>query len=308
MPRYGDALELDELLRRLRKLRAQFPEEKGQGGHRRGDNDFQELEESFLGRTQTVKEMIETITNSKNSDTKSITDQIRMKRNVHNELQGIGETMRKMQNLVEKEQRRKRKNKSRVSDEELARREENLKTFGGVFKNLQTVLMKEKEAFGNLDQHVTRTAVTKEDLLGNLPPNGSDRKPTTMASMAAQSAGIGMGGGGYGGVTADQQAQLQEIDRRNQEQDMIIEEIGNLILEAGQIAETINETIHTQSKMLNDLEKDIGNTQDNLGAVNAKLKKTLDARGMSCERMCMIMMCLVVILGLVGVIVSLTST
>jgi t-SNARE complex subunit (syntaxin) len=78
----------------------------------------------------------------------------------------------------------------------------------------------------------------------------------------------------------------------------MIEEIGEIILEAGQLAMSINETVVMQKAMLDDVEKHVDSAQDNLINVNSQLKKTLEAKGMSWERMCMIFLCTVFILGL----------
>lgn len=105
-------------------------------------------------------------------------------------------------------------------------------------------------------------------------------------------------------MSGEQSAALAEIYRRDQEQDQIIEEIGEIIREVGQIAEAINETVVIHQKMLDDVEKHIDTAQDNLDSVNLKLKKTLEQKGMSWERMCMVFLCITLILGLVGVMVN----
>jgi hypothetical protein len=298
MPRHGDGVELDEMLRRLKKLKEKFPDDAGKGGAGKED-DFNDLEDSFLRRISNVQEMIKNI--GAGSDTKSITEQIRQKRNVHNELQGIADIMKRMGDMIEKERRRKKK---KVSDEEMQRRETNFQSFQQLLKKVQDGLRKEKAQFGELDG-VAKTTLSREDLF-----SGSGN-----AGLASRGAGIGMtpgegggggggGDGGMGGISAAQQQTLLEIQQRDQEQDLIIEEIGKLIEEAGQIAETIHQTVEIQNKMLDDVEKNIDTTQSNLTTVNVKLRKTLEAKGMSWERMCVLFFCMVFILGIVGVIVS----
>jgi len=189
----------------------------------------------------------------------------------------------------------------------MQRRETNFNSFTQLLRKVQEGLRKEKARFGEMET-ISRSAMTKDDLFSSSQPSSTGG----IAGMAARGAGIGItetgggGGGGGGGVglSAAQQQTLLEIQQRDQEQDLIIEEIGSLIQEAAQIAETIHETVEMQNKMLDDVEKNIETTQDNLTTVNVKMKKTLEARGMSWERMCVLFFCMVFILGLVGVIVS----
>lgn len=312
MPRHGDNVELDEMLRRLKKLKEKFPDNERGGGGSGKEDDFNDLEDQFLSRISNVQEMIKSI-GSGASDTKSITDQIRQKRNVHNELQAIAEIMGRMKANIDKERKRKAKGKSKVSDEEMQRRETNFLSFTQLLEKVQEGLRKERDKFGTLDS-VGRTAMTKEDLLSGAAGGGGP-SAGGIAGMASRSAGIGVsdggggkdgggGGGGMSGISAAQQQTLLEIQQRDQEQDLIIEEIGKLIEEAGQIAESIHQTVEMQNKMLEDVEKNIETTQDNLTGVNSRLKKTLEAKGMSWERMCMLFFCMVFILGIVGVIVT----
>src|SRR5688572_12736169 len=112
MPRYADNVELDEMLRRLKKLKEKFPDEAGRGGANKED-DFNDLEDGFLSRISNVQELIKNI-GSGASDTKSITEQIRQKRNVHNELQAISEVLKKMKTMIDKEKKRMEKGKSKV--------------------------------------------------------------------------------------------------------------------------------------------------------------------------------------------------
>ena len=299
MPRHNDGVELDEMLRRLKKLKEKFPDDSGKGGAGKED-DFNDLEDSFLRRISNVQEMIKSI--GTGSDTKGITDQIRQKRNVHNELQAIAEIMKRMNDMLEKERKRKKK---KVSDEEMQRRETNFQSFAQLLRKVQDGLRKEKARFGEVDG-IAKTTLTKDDLLFGTGGGGT-------AGLASRGAGVGMapgegggdgGGGGAGGMSAAQQQTLLEIQQRDQEQDLIIEEIGKLIEEAGQIAETIHQTVEIQNKMLDDVEKNIDTVQDNLTSVNVKMRKTLEAKGMSWERMCVLFFCMVFMLGLVGVIVS----
>jgi len=53
--------------------------------------------------------------------------------------------------------------------------------------------------------------------------------------------------------------------------------------------------------MLAEVEKSMDIAHDKVADVNTRLKRTLEAKGMSWERMCMVFLCMALILGLIGV-------
>ena len=54
--------------------------------------------------------------------------------------------------------------------------------------------------------------------------------------------------------------------------------------------------------MLDNLDEKIDNVQAHVDTVNSKLKKTLEDKGLGAERCCINIICLVLLLGIVGVI------
>ncbi|KAH9257813.1 hypothetical protein BASA81_003831 [Batrachochytrium salamandrivorans] len=312
MVRYGDSVEMDELVQRLKKLRKRFPEEKDQTGSKQEASNFTDLEDTFLRRSENVQTMLKQM-GSRKSDTVGITAQIRTKRNIQQELQGMSESLRMMHQLIEKERKKKEKNKTKISEEEMQRRLANIKTFTIVFQKIQAQLVGEREEFGQA-ANVERSAVTREELFNGL--SEFEKKKGNTMSDAALRAGVGFepsgssGGGGRGGASgAGEYSQaLEEIQKRDEEQDQIIDEIGQLIMEAQQIAEAINMAVEKQNVELSGLETIIDETQGKLDTVNSKMKRTLEARGMSWTRVCMVFICLALVLGVVGVLVTNTTS
>jgi len=303
MPRHGDNVELDDLLRRLKKLKEKFPEEGGDRSGARGEDGFNELEDQFLRRYNNAQAMMKQMTVA--SDTVSVTDTIRQRRNVHNEIAAIGDVIKKMSDLVNKERTRKARGRSsKVSDEELVRREGNMNAFANMLTTLQAEMRKlqgggeaallKEAAFASA---VPRTTITREQLFSGASVSGP-------GGHAARSAGVGFDETKDAPLSGEHQQALSEIYRREEEQDQMIDEIGAIIQEAAQIANAINETVTMQRTILEDLSKSIETTQDKLDSTNARLKKSLEERGMSWERMCVVFVCGVLILGLIGVIVN----
>lgn len=314
MVRYGDSVEMDELVQRLKKLRKRFPEDKDQAGSKQEVSNFTELEDTFLRRSENVQTMLKQM-GTRKSDTVGITAQIRTKRNIQQELQGMSESLRMMHQLIEKERKKKEKNKTKISEEEMQRRLANIKTFTIVFQKIQAQLVGEREEFGQA-ANVERSAVTREELFNGL--SEFEKKKGNTMSEAALRAGVGFepsgasggggGRGGAGGAGGEYSQALEEIQKRDEEQDQIIDEIGQLIMEAQQIAEAINMAVEKQNVELSGLETIIDETQGKLDTVNSKMKRTLEARGMSWTRVCMVFICLALVLGVVGVLVSNTTS
>jgi len=65
---------------------------------------------------------------------------------------------------------------------------------------------------------------------------------------------------------------------------------------------TLHQAIKTTNVMLDNLEEKITDVQDKLDSVNLKLKKTLDTVGRRSDKMCIDIICIVLLLGMVGVL------
>ena len=59
-----------------------------------------------------------------------------------------------------------------------------------------------------------------------------------------------------------------------------------------------------QRSLLDDLSKNVEKTEERIVSTNDRLKQALNERGCSWERMCVVFVCGVIILGLLGVIVN----
>jgi len=200
MPRTADDVELDELLRRLKKLKAKFPEEGSAATAGAGADGFAELEETFVRRVANAQELLKTM--SASSDTISVTEQIRSRTNAHQEITAIAETVRKMSELIQQERKRKAKNKGKINDDELVRREVNIQTFTIKLNQLSQQLQKGRQGPRNelFEGYVPKTTLSRDQLFGTGPIGNS----VNMA--AARGAGVGFTEpAGGAGLSAEQQ-------------------------------------------------------------------------------------------------------
>jgi syntaxin 6 len=63
-----------------------------------------------------------------------------------------------------------------------------------------------------------------------------------------------------------------------QHQDETLDELGEAVLKVGHMAETINEEIGQQNKMLSEMEEDLEHVEEELGMVMGKLAKVLKTK------------------------------
>lgn len=214
---------------RLRQ--AKFPEEGSNAVAGSGVDGFAELEETFLRRVANATELLKNM--SANSDTVSVTEQIRARTNAHAEITAISETVRKMSELIMKEYKLKAKSKGKLSDDELLRRDQNVKVFTIKLNQLSQQLMQGRQGARNqlFESFVPKTTLDRDALFGS--GNGGGGGAGNLGAAAASRAGVGMSDPGGEAMSAEQQQALAEIYRRDEEQDKMIEEIGELIQETG---------------------------------------------------------------------------
>ncbi|KAF0692044.1 hypothetical protein As57867_016753, partial [Aphanomyces stellatus] len=121
--------------------------------------------------------------------------------------------------------------------------------------------------------------------------------------------GGGGGGGGGGGpdiqqeeVTDEHRSVMLQIEQKDQQLDGLVDQVGQGVMELGQLARGLNEELVKQNIMLEGLEERIDNTSNNVENLNAKMKKTLSEMGRSADKCMMDFICLVILLGILAVV------
>lgn len=114
------------------------------------------------------------------------------------------------------------------------------------------------------------------------------------------------GGGSSGGegpgveLTDSQSLQISQIQERDKEFDLQLEQIGEGIKDLQEIAEMQQEEVHRQGAMLETVGEKIDEAQEHIQTVNARLKETLDDVR-AADKICVDIMCIVLMIGLAAV-------
>lgn len=114
-------------------------------------------------------------------------------------------------------------------------------------------------------------------------------------------------GSSYEPVTLDQEfQQLMTVFRENdQEIDRLLDTIQHGVLALNQQAKLIHVELKQQDVLIGEAEKKMDNVTSQLVGVNKKLKKTINS--INKDKMCLYIICLLILLALVGVILIVTK-
>ena len=98
-------------------------------------------------------------------------------------------------------------------------------------------------------------------------------------------------------MTEGQRMKVQQLQDRDREFDNQLDEIGEGIQDLAEIAEMQGEEVKRQNVMLDNLNDKIENVQDHMTNVNSKMKETLDEVGRSSDKLCVDIMCIMIMVG-----------
>ena len=103
-------------------------------------------------------------------------------------------------------------------------------------------------------------------------------------------------------MTDGQQQQLLQIEERDADFDRQLDEIGEGIQDLAEIAEMQGEEVNHQTQMLDNLHTKMDAANERLAGVNTKMKETLEEVGRSSDKLCVDIMCIVLMIGFGAVI------
>lgn len=143
--------------------------------------------------------------------------------------------------------------------------------------------------------------------LGDGEAGGPPNNKTGVTEWDGDEASFPGGGGGYEPVTLDQEFQnLMTIFRENdQEIDRMLDHIMAGVVTLNEQAKVISVELKTQDLLITEADKKMDNIHSQLVGVNKKLKKTIVA--LDKDKMCLYIICLLLLLGLIGVILVVTK-
>jgi len=109
-------------------------------------------------------------------------------------------------------------------------------------------------------------------------------------------------------LNGSQQVQLQAIRDRDAEFDQDLDEIGEGISDLHELAKRQGEEVKRQNEMLNKVSDRIDSATEKMINVNAKMKDTLDQVGRSSDKLCVDIMCIMLMAGFGAVFYNVAKT
>ena len=111
-------------------------------------------------------------------------------------------------------------------------------------------------------------------------------------------------GGTGGGVamTGDQQAMMMQLEERDKDFDLQLDEIGEGIQDLAELAQQQGEEVALQSQMLDRVDKKLDKNLERMTKVNTRMKDTLEEVGRASDKIMVDIMCIVLAVGFGAVI------
>merc|ERR1712238_396178 len=122
---------------------------------------------------------------------------------------------------------------------------------------------------------------------------------------AARSSGSKPSWGGTGGgvaLTSDQKQQMLQLEERDADFDLQLDEIGEGIQDLAEIAQQQGEEVRLQTQMLDKVDKKLDKNLERMTTVNTKIKDTLEEVGRAGDKLMIDIMCIVLAIGFGAVI------
>lgn len=105
-------------------------------------------------------------------------------------------------------------------------------------------------------------------------------------------------------MSGDQQQQMMQLEERDNEFDLQLDEIGEGIQDLAEIAQQQGEEVALQSQMLDRVDQKIDKNLDRMTKVNERMKDTLEEVGRASDKIMIDIMCIVLAIGFGAVIYS----
>jgi t-SNARE complex subunit (syntaxin) len=124
-----------------------------------------------------------------------------------------------------------------------------------------------------------------------------------LTNPGRSNAGPSWGGTGGGvALTGSQQQTLMQIEERDADFDLQLDEIGEGIQDLAEIAQQQGEEVQHQNVMLDKLNNKMDRVNDRMTKVNVRMKETLEEVGRSSDKIMVDIMCIVLAIGFAAVI------
>lgn len=280
--------ELSSLLRRLSKIEAQVGSRRNNDSDRpKTGNRFLDLKDSILDELRNVQGLL-----TKSSDPgKSAREKIEADAKVKRCLRDLDRDWRELESVIQAEMRNETSEEVEVERQELLM---------GLRREIDHVLSTHRSTYSKGATHHSASFAldpTRDDLFASAHTAPGAAPNWSSSSAHEQEA-----------ISGEQQLRLDQIRERDRNFDNTIEEIGRGVDALEEIARTQHQEVKKQTVMLDDLQQRMDNVQDHLENVNAKMKTTLDKVGRSSDKLCVDIMCLILLIGMVIVMYKLFTS
>ncbi|TFJ87672.1 hypothetical protein NSK_001022 [Nannochloropsis salina CCMP1776] len=244
---------------------------------------FMDLKQTMIARMIEVQELIASTKSQTSGQELQPKDVIATNAQIREHIRQLKEDSKELDRLFQKE---RNKRKSKFSPEELEMR-------GKMVSQMMSEIQELKEL--SLAGYIRKKNNTPGAVGLFAPVEESDafRGPIGMLPMQTD-------------MTENHQMQLQQIQQRDKDLDtQYLDQIEKGVEDLRDIALRANEGIKTTNVMLENLEQKIIGVQDHLDRVNKKMKNTLDQVGRRSDKLCIDVVCIVILLGMIGVMYNL---
>eukprot|EP01138_Halocafeteria_seosinensis_P014145 gb/GECG01014443.1/.p1 GENE.gb/GECG01014443.1/~~gb/GECG01014443.1/.p1 ORF type:complete len:296 (+),score=65.72 gb/GECG01014443.1/:1-888(+) len=106
-------------------------------------------------------------------------------------------------------------------------------------------------------------------------------------------------------MSQEQEMKLQGIQREQQEQDDLLDQISESLDQLKETTLDINDELDKQAVMLDEAEQKVDSAQDKMDKVNDRMNEALKIANSKSTQFCVYIICAVVLLGVLGVLFSL---
>eukprot|EP00934_Nitzschia_sp_Nitz4_P007867 Nitzschia sp. Nitz4//scaffold3_size479765//216112//217118//NITZ4_000091-RA/size479765-augustus-gene-1.567-mRNA-1//1//CDS//3329550731//7857//frame0 len=246
---------------------------------------FLELKSSILDRLKDIHRMMKQTKELEGAgyggdNAKEI---IKMQSDIREQIRVSTDEWRELEGIYKKEARKK---KSKFSPEELEVQSELVKRLYVEIEKVKDAQMK-----GYAKSRAPDAAAALNTKAMAFDPSGG------------RSGGPSWGGTGGGvALTGDQQAQMMQLEERDADFDLQLDEIGEGIQDLAEIAQQQGEEVALQSQMLDRVDKKIDKNLERMSKVNTRMKDTLEEVGRASDKIMVDIMCIVLAIGFGAVI------
>jgi len=265
---------------------------KGRKGKKTGSR-FLELKSSIIDRLKSVHALMEEQAKVTSHNPKAA---IAAQAEIRELVRQASDEWDELSALYKKEARKK---KSKFSQEELEVQQ-------ALVLQLQQEIEKVKDA---QLQGYARGGVTEQNVQLNMGAlaalEAADLSNDNDPSLGTKTWQSGPSGTALSGT---QQVQLQQIRERDAEFDQDLDEIGEGIQDLHELALRQGEEVKRQNAMLEQTGQRLDQAHDHMTNVNAKMKDTLNEVGRSSDKLCVDIMCIVLMMGFVAVFYQLSKS